>query len=83
VSKDTCASADHCQRKRNCFLPGNASAVHLRGFGTFAIVADASCLIVLPVAGGQGGAPILLTCGGIRIAVKLSSIQDDKSAKGK
>ena len=39
----------------NGFLPGNVSAVHLRGFGAFLIVADTLFMIVLPIAGGHGG----------------------------
>ena len=44
----------------NGILPGNASAVHLRGFGddVFFIVDDALFMIVLPIAGGHGGVVI-------------------------
>ena len=44
----------------NGFLPGNASAVHLRGFGDFVIVADTLFMIVLPIAGGHGGGSAFL-----------------------
>ena len=52
----------------NGFLPGNVSAVHLRGFGDFVIVADTLSMIVLPIAGGHGGVVISQKAADMHIA---------------